>query len=93
MGGEPLHPNNQEMVLQVIKQVKEKYPNIKIYLWTGYTYEKLDKENFILYNILKNVDVLVDGPFIKEQRDITLEMRGSKNQRIINLKDNNKGEK
>ena len=93
MGGEPLHPNNQEMVLQVIKQVKEKYPNIKIYLWTGYIYEKLDKENFILYNILKNVDVLIDGPFIKEQRDITLEMRGSKNQRIINLKDNNKGEK
>ena len=93
MGGEPLHPNNQEMVLHVIKQVKEKYPNIKIYLWTGYIYEKLDKENFILYNILKNVDVLIDGPFIKEQRDITLEMRGSKNQRIINLKDNNKGEK
>ena len=88
MGGEPLHERNQFLVQLLIQEVKKVYPNIKIYLWTGYLYEDLiAKHEKILQNILSEIDVLIDGPFIQEQRDITLEMRGSKNQRIINLKE------
>lgn len=91
MGGEPLHPCNQFLTNLVIEEVRKKYPNIKIYLWTGYLYEDLlVKQEKILQNILQNIDVLVDGPYIKEERDITLAMRGSKNQRIIELKENKK---
>ena len=87
MGGEPLHERNQFLVQLLIQEVKKVYPDIKIYLWTGYIYEDLlEKHEKILQNILQEIDVLIDGPFIKEQRDITLEMRGSKNQRILNLK-------
>ena len=88
MGGEPLHERNQFLVQLLIQEVKKVYPNIKIYLWTGYLYEDLiEKHEKILQNILQEIDVLIDGPFIKEQRDITLAMRGSRNQRIINLKE------
>ena len=84
MGGEPLHPQNEFLTNLIITEVKKVYPNIKISLWTGYIYEDLlQKHDKILDNILSNIDVLIDGPFIKEQRDITLEKRGSRNQRII----------
>lgn len=90
MGGEPLHPNNLFLTNLIIEEVKKVYPNIKIYLWTGYIYENLlERNEKLLQNILKSIDVLIDGPFIKEQRDITLAMRGSRNQRIINLKEKN----
>ena len=86
MGGEPLHPDNRFLTNLVISEVRKVYPKIKIYLWTGYHYEELvDKNEKILQNILSNINVLVDGPFIQEQRDITLAMRGSRNQRIIEL--------
>lgn len=86
MGGEPLCPENLFLVNLVINSVKEALPNTKIYIWTGYLYEDLQK-NFDknLQNILSNTDVLIDGPFIKAERDITLFMRGSKNQRILYL--------
>ena len=90
MGGEPLHPNNLFLTNLIIEEVKKVYPNIKIYLWTGYIYENLlERNEKLLQNILENIDVLIDGPFIKEQRDITLAMRGSRNQRVINLKEKN----
>ena len=86
MGGEPLHENNLFLTNLVITEVRKHYPDIKIYLWTGYKYEQLvDKQEKLLQNILKNINILVDGPFILEQRDITLPMRGSRNQRIIPL--------
>jgi len=83
---------NQLLTLLVIRFVKEKLPNTKIYLWTGYYYEDLinKKENGKLQEILNTIDVLVDGPYIQEQRDITLSMRGSLNQHIIYLKEMNK---
>ena len=88
MGGEPLHPNNLFLTNLIIEEVKKVYPNIKIYLWTGYIYENLlERNEKLLQNILENIDVLIDGPFIKEQRDITLAMRGSRNQRVIELKE------
>ena len=86
MGGEPLCEENQFLTLLVISHVREKLPGVKIYLWTGYIYENLLKnEAPHLQKILSEVDVLIDGPYIESLRDITLPMRGSSNQRIINL--------
>ena len=65
------------------------YPNIKIYVWTGYTKEWLDKQNNEhIKSIFSQINYLIDGLYIKELRDITLPLRGSSNQRIIDLKEN-----
>lgn len=87
MGGEPLCLENSFLTLMVIKHVKEHLPNTKIYLWTGYTYDALmlHPPHPKTKEILDYVDVLIDGPYIEEERDITLDMRGSRNQRIIDL--------
>ena len=91
MGGEPLCPENQFLTQLVISTIKEKYPDIKVYIWTGYLYEDLlASSSSKLENILSMTDVLIDGPYIQEERDITLPMRGSRNQRIIDLKAVNK---
>ena len=86
MGGEPLCEENEFLTLLVISQVKEKLPETKIYVWTGFLYEDLLKNSSPhLQKILSEIDVLIDGPYIESLRDITLPMRGSSNQRIINL--------
>lgn len=88
MGGEPLCPENVFLTQMLITNVKEKYPDIKIYVWTGYVYEDLvERHEQKLDWILNNIDYLIDGPFILSQRDITLPMRGSRNQRILNMKE------
>ncbi len=88
MGGEPLCEENSFLTLLILKEVRERFPNIKIYLWTGYYYEELLKfSNPHIKQILELTDVLIDGPYIEAKRDITLQMRGSSNQSIINLKD------
>lgn len=87
MGGEPLCPENLYLVKGIISTVRVFVPGVKIYIWSGYTYEELLKSNNEdLKFILSAADFLIDGPYIEEQRDITLLMRGSKNQRIIDLK-------
>ena len=85
LGGEPLCAENEFLTLLVIKTVKEKQPNTPIYIWTGYRYEELARRGGHMKQILDMADVLIDGPYIESLRDITLEMRGSSNQRIINL--------
>ena len=86
MGGEPLCAENLFLIHLVIHSVLQVLPKTKIYLWTGYLYEDLQKSTDTrLKNILQLVDVLIDGPFIESERDITLQMRGSRNQRIIYL--------
>ena len=86
MGGEPLDPNNLFLTDLVISYVKDNFPNKQIYLWTGYTYEELLKRSDNrLKSILQKVNVLIDGPYIHELRDITLSMRGSSNQKILTL--------
>ena len=91
MGGEPLCHENLFLVWDLIQEIHSFDPTIKITIWTGYTYEELlDRNEKILQNILESIDTLVDGPFILKQRDITLPMRGSRNQRIIELKEKNK---
>lgn len=78
LGGEPLCEQNIELVKEILLAVKTAYPHIKIFLWTGYELE--DIKDAI---ILEKVDVLITGPYIEEQRDITLPLRGSYNQKIL----------
>ena len=86
MGGEPLCSENEFLTLLVVSTVKELLPKTPVYIWTGYTYDELCKRNSPhLQQILSKANYLIDGPYIDELRDITLEMRGSSNQRIINL--------
>ena len=80
LGGEPLCDENIFLTHLVIQEVRKHYPNIKIFLWTGYYYKDLKKKNDShLDYILNNINYLIDGPFIQEQRDITLKLRGSNN--------------
>lgn len=85
LGGEPLTSYNAAVVEDLIRQVRAAYPEIKIFLWTGYTFEELDKfmqEPSPLDYILNNVSYLIVGPYIEAERDITLPLRGSRNQEI-----------
>ena len=84
LGGEPLCQENVQDVDDIISGVRIAYPEIKIFLWTGYTLEQLkEQKNKHIDNILSNIDVLIDGPYVESLRDITLELRGSANQRIL----------
>ena len=83
-GGEPLCPENQFLTYMVIKAVKDNCPDTRIYVWTGYTIDELNNfSNPKVKEILSMIHCLIDGPYIQEQRDITLPMRGSRNQNII----------
>lgn len=87
MGGEPLCKENALLTFIIIEQVKYYLPDTKIYIWTGYTIEELlDNQNPFIIESLRRADVLIDGPYIDAERDITLSMRGSRNQRILDLK-------
>ena len=84
LGGEPLCKENLEEVDKIITSVRTAFPQIKIFVWTGYLLEDLKKKhNDKINHILSQIDVLIDGPYIDAERDITLELRGSKNQRLL----------
>lgn len=91
LGGEPLEYVNQSVLAPFLKKVKERYPKKTIWCYSGYVYEKdilkhmLPKWKYTK-DILNTIDVLVDGPFIEEEKDISLRFRGSSNQRIIDVK-------
>ena len=87
LGGEPLHPMNVPMTEYLIKRCKEVFHNLEIYIWSGYDYEMLKNRKECNY-ILNTATCLIDGLFIEELRDTTLPMRGSSNQNIIMLKEN-----
>ena len=91
MGGEPLCPSNLAITALVTEEVKQRFPNKKIFLWTGYTMSELEsykrvndnnKEGKLLRCILNNINCLIDGRYEQDKRDITLVMRGSSNQNI-----------
>lgn len=77
LGGEPLAEENLEDTLYIINHIRNKFPKIKIYLWTGYTIENLKIKD------LKKIDVIIDGLYDEKLRDISLPLRGSSNQRIL----------
>ena len=84
LGGEPLAPGENTLhTAHIVQSVRATYPDIKIYLWSGYTYEQIrSRKECHLINILKSIDVLIEGPYIESERDITLPLRGSRNQNI-----------
>lgn len=86
MGGEPLCNQNAFLTYMIVRTVKEKVPHAKIYIWSGYTYATLSENiNLKIKEVLNSADYLIDGPYIQALRDITLPMRGSSNQKIIDL--------
>jgi anaerobic ribonucleoside-triphosphate reductase activating protein len=80
LGGEPLCEQNIGGVIELCKRFKKKYPNKKIYIWTGYRIEDLDETQS---EILEYIDFLIDGKFEIDKKDISLFMKGSHNQRIL----------
>lgn len=84
-GGHPLDPLNVAEVLKIVKRVKMVFPNKDIWIYTGYTWEQVIRDELLL-KILQYTDILVDGFYIDELRDISLPYVGSSNQRIILVK-------
>lgn len=82
LGGEPLAPGNAVVVASICEEFKKAHPNKTIWLYTGYRFE--DVKHLCAMNY---IDVLVDGQFIEAEKDLNLEFRGSRNQRIINVKE------
>lgn len=89
LGGEPFEPRNQPDVLGLLRSVKKYVPDKNIWCFTGYTLEQLlgdDRTLIYAREILELVDVLVDGPFILEKKNLALKFRGSTNQRLIDVR-------
>lgn len=86
LGGDPLEPENQKEVSELIMKAKKLCPEKEIWLWTGRVYPDVPITDYTL-NILNNIDVLIDGPFIDDKKDFSLKWRGSSNQRILTKKD------
>ena len=93
LGGEPFEPENQKVLLPFLIMFKERFPNKTIWCYTGFTLEEImgkraNSRAFtpISSEMLSLIDVLVDGPYIEDKKDISLVFRGSSNQRIIDVK-------
>ena len=82
LGGEPLNPRNRADVLDLVKKFKAVYPEKAVWLWTGYLWEEVAEDL-----IGSGVDVVVDGKFIEDLKDLRLKYRGSSNQRIIKVEE------
>lgn len=90
LGGEPFEPENRETVLSLVREVRRLYPGKDIWCYTGYEFDRElfsfaaeGQEN--VEELLREIDVLVDGRFVEEKKDLKLAFRGSKNQRIIDV--------
>lgn len=93
LGGEPFEKVNQEGLVPLVKKVKETYPDKKIWCYTGFTFDKQilgqmigEEHRETTKEMLENIDYIVDGKFVEELKDPTLRFKGSKNQRIIDVK-------
>lgn len=82
LGGDPFEPENEPVVEKLLMDIKDIYPNKSVWVYTGYLYEDLIEK---YPNIFWYIDVLVDGRFEEEKKDISLKFRGSSNQRIIDI--------
>lgn len=85
LGGEPLHPKNQFLTAMIVRTVREAYPGIQIWIWSGYEMDQIlgySASHPHLNMILHDADRIISGPFVQEKRDITLPYRGSSNQEI-----------
>lgn len=92
LGGEPMEPENQRVLVKLLRRIKETYPSKTIWCYSGYIYDKDllpangKKHCEVTDELLSYINVLVDGPFILKEKDISLQFRGSRNQRILKLK-------
>ena len=89
LGGEPMHPNNIEATTKLAKAFKERFPNKNIWAWSGFKFDEdlKDKE------VMKYIDVLVDGRYVDELHNPMLKWKGSSNQRVINVQESLKAHK
>ena len=90
LGGDPFEPSNQRGLINFLHRVKDVYPNKNIWAYTGFTYDMLKTEGShprceVTDEMLSLIDILVDGPFIEDLKNISLSFRGSENQRILDL--------
>ena len=87
LGGEPFEPQNQRAVLELVRAVRARFPEKDIWCYSGYLFESLRDSQVGEYSqeLLKELDVLVDGPFVLEKKDLSLRFRGSSNQRLIDV--------
>ena len=89
LGGEPFEPENQEPVVELLRQMKARYPEKTIWAFSGYTYEQITSGTLGDWAVTKEylgyLDVLVDGPFVEARKNLSLRFRGSENQRIIDV--------
>lgn len=91
LGGEPMEPQNQPGVLELVRRIRAELPEKTIWCFTGYVLEKdllsgrLCDLDTVTLPLLRSLDVLVDGPFLAEQKDLSLSFRGSRNQRLIDM--------
>lgn len=83
LGGNPTEPSNEKDLVPFVKRVKMERPDKDIWMWSGHTWEQLVERNDELFPLC---DVVIEGPFIQEKKDLTLAFRGSSNQRIIDVK-------
>ena len=95
LGGEPFELSNQREIVKLIRRIRKELPERNIWVYTGFTYDKDLKAGGCRYiectdEILDNIDILVDGRFVEELRNISLNFRGSENQRIIDMKQTRK---
>ena len=92
LGGEPFEPENQKELVPFMRKVAAQYPNKNVWAFTGYIYDKDliaggRRHTEDTDELLSMIDVLVDGPFVEELKDITLKFSGSSNQRVLNLRE------
>jgi anaerobic ribonucleoside-triphosphate reductase activating protein len=80
-GGDPLHINNREQIKELAEEIKEKYPSKTTWLYTGYSWEEIKD-----WDIIKSLDVVIDGKFELDKRNVQLHWKGSSNQRVIDVK-------
>lgn len=98
LGGEPLAPQHIMEMAEIVIRIAKKFPRIELWLWTGYTKEQLQEriqkafrdwpnsnDDIYLRMLLEKIDYLIAGPFVEEEKDLTLQWRGSRNQEVINM--------
>lgn len=91
LGGEPFEPVNQEGLLPLLREVKQTYPGKDIWCYSGYLFDQqilgqMCKESEVTKELLSYIDILVDGRFVEEKKNLKIRFRGSENQRIIDVK-------
>lgn len=88
LGGEPFHPKNRPELARLLEKIKKTFPEKDIWCYTGYDLETellFGKDDENTRRMLENIDILVDGRFVEEKKNLSLRFRGSENQRIIKL--------